>query len=97
MDPDNFKPLSYLGEIPWAASSSGNHKVTFELSVNQLTLLSVSLYFILKPNKGDAVQVFHIRKTEKPYLLQDKDGVSEVKEWGDDLRGAIFLISSMYL
>lgn len=59
MRSDNFKPLSYLGEIPWAASSSLNHKVQFQAACDSAHILGSFLHFILKANKGDTVQVFH--------------------------------------
>lgn len=98
MHSDNFKPPSYLGEIPWAASSSLNHKVPLRAACESAHTLGTFLHFILRANKEDTVQVFHNGgKMEKHIYSRTNDGMSDENEWGDDLRGAIFLISSMHL
>lgn len=93
MRSDNFKPLSYLGEIPWAASSSLNHKVPCRAACESAHTLGSFLHFILKPNKEDAVQVFRSGgKMGKRIYSRTNVGISDENEWGggDDSRGAIF-------
>lgn len=57
MHSDNFKPLSYLRGIPWAAFSSLNHKVRLWAACESAHTLRSFLHVILKVNKEDTVQV----------------------------------------
>lgn len=78
---------------PWAASSSLNHKVRLPLN-----LLTLSAHFCI--SFSNRIKKTHCRcfttggwggKAKHVYSRTNES------EWGDDLRGAIFLISSMHL
>lgn len=70
--PCNFKPPSYLGEIPWAASSSLNHKVLFQAACESARTLNSFLHFILKLNKEDTVQVCHNEEKWKSIFIPEQ-------------------------
>lgn len=92
MHSDNFKPLSYLGGIPWAASSSLNHKVWLRAACESTHTLDSFLHVILKVNKEDTVQVLHNGGGGLESIFIPEQAIAYVTTMtgGRDLRGAIF-------